>query len=86
MFFSRSREPKAIEDIGSKTLFHVSTGLRCRVVALKGCQGTCHRLREMGFCENALVTKISKGGSTVCNVCGSRVALDRKLAMSVVVE
>lgn len=86
MFIFRPRASKAIAPDASKTLFDASAGIRCRVVALTGCQGTCHRLREMGFCENAQVTKISKGGSTVCTVCGSRVALSRKLAMSIVVE
>jgi len=82
------RPPKAnaAAPNASKTLFDATAGIRCRVVALTGCQGTCHRLREMGFCENAQVMKISKGGSTVCTVCGSRVALSPKLAKSIVIE
>lgn len=86
MSIFRPRKANAATPDASMTLFDASAGIRCRVVALNGCQGTCHRLREMGFCENAQITKISKGGSTVCTVCGSRVALSRKLAKSIVVE
>lgn len=86
MIHFRPRQVKAAAPDASKTLFAATAGIRCRVVALNGCHGTCHRLREMGFCENAQVTKISKGGSTICTVCGSRVALSRKLAKSIVVE
>ena len=68
-----------------QTLFGASVGCDFQVVALKGCEATCHRLREMGFCEQARVRKITAGGNTVCTVCGSRVALSKKLAESIVV-
>lgn len=86
MFLFRPCKAKAAAPDATKTLFDTAAGARCRVVALNGCQGTCHRLREMGFCENAQVMKISRGGSTICTVCGSRVALSRKLAKCIVVE
>ncbi|MFM8653354.1 MAG: ferrous iron transport protein A, partial [Verrucomicrobiota bacterium] len=46
----------------------------------------CQRLREMGFCENALVKKIRGGADLVCWVCGTRVALSARLARQILVE
>ena len=40
----------------------------------------------MGFCENALVTKIRGGADLVCWVCGARVALSARLAKQILVE
>jgi Fe2+ transport system protein FeoA len=40
----------------------------------------------MGFCENALVTKIRGGADLVCWVCGTRVALSARLAKQILVE
>lgn len=81
----RRSQIKAGGNTGCQTLFGASVGCDFQVVALKGSAATCHRLREMGFCEQARVRKITDGGNTVCTVCGSRVALSKKLAESIVV-
>ena len=44
------------------------------------------RLREMGFGEAALVTKISGSTTSLCQVNGTRIALSHGAAMNIMVE
>ncbi|NCW27208.1 MAG: ferrous iron transport protein A [Verrucomicrobia bacterium] len=67
-------------------LTQVGSGAEVRVRSLECAPGTCQRLREMGFCENALVRKIRGGADLVCWVCGTRVALSARLARQILVE
>ena len=67
-------------------LTQVGAGREVRVSRLDCAPGTCQRLREMGFCENALVKKIRGGADLVCWVCGTRVALSARLARQILVE
>jgi ferrous iron transport protein A len=67
-------------------LTQVGPGTEVRVSRLECPPTTCQRLREMGFCENALVTKIRGGADLVCWVCGTRVALSARLAKQILVE
>ena len=67
-------------------LTQVVAGKQVRVSRLDCAPGTCQRLREMGFCENALVRKIRGGADLVCWVCGARVALSARLARQILVE
>lgn len=67
-------------------LTQVGAGTEVRVSRLECPPQTCQRLREMGFCENALVTKIRGGADLVCWVCGTRVALSARLAKQILVE
>jgi len=46
----------------------------------------CQRLREMGCGEAALVTKISGSSTSLCLVNGTRIALNHRAAMNIVVE
>ena len=46
----------------------------------------CLRLRELGFCESAQVSKLAAGGNLICHVCGVRVALAQRLGELVFVE
>jgi ferrous iron transport protein A len=71
---------------GSLDLTQVVSGDEVRVRHLNCAPTTCQRLREMGFCENALVTKIRGGADLVCWVCGTRVALSARLAKQILVE
>jgi ferrous iron transport protein A len=68
------------------SLKEARTGARVRVVELKSDPAVCQRLREMGFCEFAEVSKICDHGPCICTVCGSRVALSPALAESIVVR
>jgi Fe2+ transport system protein FeoA len=46
-------------------LTQVGPGKQVRVSRLDCAPGTCQRLREMGFCENALVRKIRGGAERI---------------------
>lgn len=46
----------------------------------------CEQLRRLGFCESLPVRKLANGRNLVCSVCGTRVALSRKLAEQVLVS
>ena len=67
-------------------LTQVGSGDQVRVRRLDCAPSTCERLREMGFCENAVVKKIRGGADLVCWVCGTRVALSARLAKQILVE
>lgn len=60
-----------------------STGRVCR---LTGDESFCQRIREMGFGEASLVTKISGTTTSLCLVNGTRIALNHGAAMSILVE
>lgn len=61
-------------------------GEKGRVCGLQGEAGTCSRLREMGFCEEAVVEKLSGTHTMLCQVCGTRIALNGRVADHIVVE
>ena len=61
-------------------------GTTGRVCQLTGDDSFCQRVREMGFGEAALVTKISGTSTTLCLVNGTRIALNHRAAMSILVE
>ncbi len=53
---------------------------------INGDDGFVQRLREMGFGEAALVTKISGRTTSLCQVNGTRIALNHNAAMAILVE
>ncbi len=53
---------------------------------INGDDGFAQRLREMGFGEAALVTKISGRTTSLCQVNGTRIALNHNAAMAILVE
>ena len=67
-------------------LCQLPAGAVGRVQALTGDESFCQRLREMGFGEAALVTKISGSTTSLCQVNGTRIALNHSAAMSILVE
>lgn len=67
-------------------LSDVPVGQRVRIAQLRSQPETCSRLREMGFCENAVIRCINKGnGNIICEVCNTRVGLNRIIAQAIVV-
>ena len=56
-----------------------------RVHALTGGTDLCQRLRELGFGESAVVTKVSGTGPFLCAVNGARIALGHGAAAQIVV-
>ena len=60
-------------------------GLNCdvRISSLSG--PACERLRDLGFCEQMQLRKLSNGRNLVCSLCGARMAISRELAEQVLV-
>lgn len=67
-------------------LCQLPAGRSGRVCQLTGDESFCQRVREMGFGEAALVTKISGSITSLCLVNGTRLALNHHAAMSILVE
>jgi ferrous iron transport protein A len=67
-------------------LCQLPAGVTGRICEITGDEGFVQRLREMGFGEAALVTKISGSKTSLCHVNGTRLALNHDAAMSVLVE
>ncbi len=67
-------------------LCQMPIGVTGRVCQLTGDESFCQRVREMGFGEAALVTKISGSTTSLCLVKGTRIALNHCAAMSILVE
>lgn len=67
-------------------LSRLPAGKEARVLRLDGQGEVCQRLREIGFCESAVVSRIAGEHTLVCQVCGTRVALNRLLAEQIHVE
>ncbi len=67
-------------------LCQLAVGSTGRICAIKGDDSFAQRLREMGFGEAALVTKISGHKTSLCQVNGTRIALNHDAARSILVE
>jgi ferrous iron transport protein A len=67
-------------------LTELPSGATGRVCELSGKAEVCQRLREMGFCESAVVDKISGRHTLLCQLCGVRIALSSGAAQHIVVE
>lgn len=70
-----------------KPLTEIPIGKRFRIARLHSQPETCSRLREMGFCENAVVRCVNKGnGSIICEVCNTRIGLNHLMASAIFVS
>jgi ferrous iron transport protein A len=67
-------------------LCQLPAGGTARVCKLTGDESFCQRVREMGFGEASLVTKISGTSTSLCLVNGTRIALNHRAAMNILVE
>jgi ferrous iron transport protein A len=67
-------------------LTELPAGMPGRVAALSGQADLCQRLREMGFCESALIQRIAGKHMLICQLCGARVALSNRAARNILVE
>jgi ferrous iron transport protein A len=67
-------------------LCQLPAGCTGRVCRLSGDDDFCQRLREMGFGEASLVTKVSGSNTILCQVNGTRLALNHSAAMNILVE
>lgn len=66
-------------------LCQLPIGAAGQVQALTGDSDFCQRVRELGFGESAVVTKISGRGPFVCQVNGARLALSHGAAAQILV-
>jgi len=62
-------------------LTEVGIGGSFVIEAIDGSHGGM--LRDLGFCESALVKKLVDGRNLICVVCGTRMAISRELASEV---
>ena len=76
-----AKDPQ-IESLQSLSQAAVGCDFDIRVLAGPACE----QLRRIGFCESLKVRKLSNGRNLVCSVCGTRVALSRKLGEQVLVS
>jgi len=60
------------------TLSQAATGCDFQIRELDG--SACRQLREIGFCEEMRVRKLTNGRNMLCTVCGTRLALSKDLA------
>jgi Fe2+ transport system protein FeoA len=66
---------------GNMTLIDAPLGTRVRIRHLTSRPEISARLRELGFCENAVIRCITRGyGNVICEVYDTRVGLDSGLA------
>ncbi len=68
------------------SLAELPIGATGRVCALAGEPNVCARLRELGFCESAVIERISGRKTLLCQICGTRIALSDRTAAHIVVE
>lgn len=61
-------------------------GQRLRIVSLPASSPECLRMRELGICERALVSKLGDGPAILCSFAGGRMAVGRALGAAVIVE
>lgn len=66
-------------------LCQLPIGSMGRIHALTGETDFCQRLRELGFGESALVTKVGGTGPFLCQINGARIALGHGAAAQIVV-
>jgi len=73
----------ALKPVRLLTLNQVGVGCDVRIRDLQG--PGCEGLRDLGFCEQLQVRKLSGGRNLICSVCGTRLAISRELAEQVLV-
>lgn len=67
-----------LERDSALTLSQAAVGFDFQIRQLEG--PACRQLREIGFCEEMRVRKITNGRNMLCTVCGTRLALSKDLA------
>ena len=67
-------------------LSELPRGGRARICALDGDRGFCTRLREIGFCETALIERIGGTQTLLCRICRTQVALGSQVARRILVD
>lgn len=72
--------------MSTTTLAEVPVGRFVRIHQLHSAPEVCNRLRELGFCENAVIRcMMNDEESLICQVCNSRVGLTHRIARDILV-
>ena len=86
-FFQKKFQKKECACSSNETpLTEIENGHSVRIQCLKGEAGACQRLREMGFCESAVVHKIADSGALICQVCDAKLVISKDLAQNIIVK
>lgn len=86
IFLCAPMQPATNHSQARMLLTELPVGAAGRVYELAGKAEVCQRLREMGFCESAVIEKVSGARTLLCQLCGTRIALSDRAAAHVVVE
>ena len=66
---------------------HAPVGQHFRIRELQSEPSVCIRLRELGFCENAVIRCLTKDSSKlICEVCNTRVGLQCSVADTILIS
>ncbi len=72
--------------MNTTTLSNAPVGQYMRIQEIQSEPAVCQRLRELGFCENALVRcMVNTQGNLICEVCHSRIGITSKIAQDILV-
>ena len=70
-----------------KNLTDVPQGILVRVRRLQSKPELCSRLRELGFCEDAVVRCVVNGSrQMICEVCNTRIGMHHAIARTILVS
>ena len=86
MWFKNVFKKNISQQNGEITLKDVSLGEPVSITCLQGETGVCQRLREMGFCESAVVKKVADSGALICQVANTKVVISKRLANNIIVR
>jgi len=68
----------------SFTLANAPLGRPVRIREIKSHSNVSVRLRELGFCENAVIRCLNRGnGNVICEVCNNRLGINNLLASTI---
>ena len=70
-----------LERDSALTLSQAAVGCEFQIREVEG--SACRQLREIGFCEQMRVKKLTNGRNMLCTVCGTRLALSKDLAVQI---
>jgi Fe2+ transport system protein FeoA len=67
-------------------LNQVRSGARVVIRKLRSSPEVSRRLRELGICEDQVIRLLNRSTNIVCLVCNARLALNARLAETILVE
>lgn len=69
------------------SLTQIPVGRFARIHRLESHPDVSFRLREMGFCENAVVRLVvNEEGNLICEICNTRIGLNHSVADDIIVS